>query len=91
MVADLKKAGVEEISDFMNMEDDLREKLVPVSDQEMAKLASICNRYPLVEITCSLSPPEEGDSYDPEEPINLKVNIARDEDSDDEEALAPFN
>ena len=27
-----KKAGVEEISDFMNMEDDVRNKLVPVSD-----------------------------------------------------------
>ena len=26
------KAQVEEISDFMNMEDDIRQKLVPVSD-----------------------------------------------------------
>ena len=34
----------------MNMEDDLRAKLLPVSDDQMARLANVCNRYPMVEI-----------------------------------------
>lgn len=42
------KAQVEEISDFMNMDDELREKLVQVSNDQMERLASVCNRYPIV-------------------------------------------
>ena len=45
------KAGVEEISDFMNMEDEDRENLVKVSQEQMEKLADVCNRYPMVEMS----------------------------------------
>jgi hypothetical protein len=35
-----KEAGVEEIADFMNMEDDLRQKLLPrIQSSEMEQLA----------------------------------------------------
>jgi len=32
----------------MNMDDELREKLVQVSNDQMERLASVCNRYPIV-------------------------------------------
>ena len=44
------KAQVEEISDFMNMDDDIRNDIMGVSEEQMAKLANVCNRYPMVEI-----------------------------------------
>jgi pre-mRNA-splicing helicase BRR2 len=34
----------------MNMEDDLREKLVPLGEAQMAQLAAVCNRYPNLEL-----------------------------------------
>lgn len=88
------KAGVEEIGDFMNMEDDVRTKLVPVSEAQMAKLAGVCNRYPLVELKYQT---EKGSETDPvgafalDEPIELVVTLQRDEDEDDKEALEVFN
>lgn len=42
---------MEDIGDFMNMDDDLRSKLLPIAESEMEKLANICNRYPLVELS----------------------------------------
>ena len=39
-----------DIADFMNMEDEDREKLVPLSEEQMADLASVCNRYPNLEL-----------------------------------------
>lgn len=96
LVSTLKaKAKVEEISDFMNMEDDIREKLVTVSEAQMAKLANVCNRYPLVELKYVT---ERGSSEDDpvgeyalNEPIELLVTLQRDEDEDDKEALEVFN
>ena len=78
----------------MNMEDDLRNELVPIPEKQMLKLADICNRYPLVEIKFETDRASKGDpvgSYAVEEPIELLVTLSRDEDEDDEEALAIFN
>lgn len=44
------KAGVVDIADFMNLEDEDREKLVPFSEQQMLKVATVCNRYPNFEL-----------------------------------------
>ena len=56
-----QKAGVEEISDFMNMEDEVREKLVKVSEKEMEELANVCNRYPMVELRYEADKMPDGD------------------------------
>jgi hypothetical protein len=50
MIENLKDASVSDIADFMNMEDDVREKFVPLSEDKMAKVASVCNRYPNLEL-----------------------------------------
>ncbi len=44
-----------DISDFMNMDDDVREKIMQIDENEMMKLAAICNRYPVVEMAYELS------------------------------------
>jgi len=57
----------------------LRAKLVPVSDDQMARLANVCNRYPMVEIKYET---ERGTSekdpigtYACDEPIELLVTL----------------
>ena len=82
-----QKAGVEEISDFMNMEDDQRNELVPVSEDQMARLANVCNRYPLVEIQFQTQKATDEDdpigSFSLDEKIDLTVTVMREEDEDD--------
>ena len=46
-----KQSQVEDISDFMNMEADERNALVQVSEEQMERLANVCNRYPVVELS----------------------------------------
>jgi len=81
----LKKANVQDITDFMNMDDELRDKIMQVSEQEMEKLASVCNRYPVVEMSYQMQKEE----FDAEESIVIDVTVSR-ADADDEEALAVF-
>jgi len=38
----------------MNMEDDLRSEILKVETQDMEKLAAVCNRYPVIEMSCKL-------------------------------------
>ena len=51
LVEKCKKVNVEDISDFMNMEDEVRDRLLQVSTQEMERLANVCNRYPGVSLS----------------------------------------
>lgn len=81
----MKKANVQDITDFMNMDDELRDKIMQVSEQEMEKLASVCNRYPVVEMSYQMQKEE----FDAEESIVIDVTVSR-ADADDEEALAVF-
>lgn len=59
----------------MNMEDEDREKIVPFTEQQMLKVASVCNRYPnfeliidQIEVLC-----EQGSST--EVPLTIKRDI----------------
>ena len=45
---------MEDIVDFMNMDDNLRLKLLKVNDKQMAKIAEVCNRYPNIEMEFKL-------------------------------------
>jgi len=67
------------------MDDELRDKIMQVSEQEMEKLASVCNRYPVVEMSYQMQKEE----FDAEESIVIDVTVSR-ADADDEEALAVF-
>lgn len=72
---------VQDISDFMNMDDDTRDKIMGLSEEEMGRLATVCNRYPVVELSYELSQP----SYGRDEHILLDVTLKRTD--DDEESL----
>ena len=75
----------------MNMDDDLRQKLVQVPEEQMERLANVCNRYPIVEIKCHTDKEENNKSiYSPGETVNLTVTVQRDEEDADEESLAVF-
>jgi len=50
LVETMKTEGIEEIADFVNMEDDVRAKVLPIPEKEMMRLAQICNRYPFVQV-----------------------------------------
>ena len=81
MIESLKdKAGVEDIADFMNMEDDQRDRLLNLDEDQMATLAEVCNRYPNLELNVENSPKDlKVDTCNSgESSLNLVVSIKRD-------------
>ncbi len=82
IIADLKKAKVEDVIDFMNMDEDLRAKIMSgISESQMAQIADVCNRYPTVEMEFSLDEKQYKDG----ESAELTINIRRPDVEDDED------
>ena len=69
----------------MNMDDDLRQKILKIEDDEMAKLATVCNRFPAVEMSFTLNKK----AYQVDDQVVVDVLLSRAE--DDEESLAVFD
>jgi pre-mRNA-splicing helicase BRR2 len=72
---------VESVLDIVELEDDVRERLLPFSEESMSDVAIFCNSYPSIDVSFDL-PEEEiiaGDS------ARLTIRLARDEDEEDEE------
>ncbi len=65
----------------MNMDDEIRDQLLGVTPEQMQVLATICNRYPIVEMSYNISQSECD--------VVLDVTISRDE--DEEAGLLVFN
>ncbi|CDW82626.1 u5 small nuclear ribonucleoprotein 200 kda helicase [Stylonychia lemnae] len=82
----LKSAKVDDIIDFMNMDDDLRQKILKLSDKELQKLANVCTRYPNVEMEFET----KEESYSDGDVAELIVTIRR-PDIEEKEELAVFN
>jgi pre-mRNA-splicing helicase BRR2 len=55
LIAQLSNVKVNDISDFMNMDDDDRDRIMQIDENEMMQLAAVCNRYPVVEMAYKLS------------------------------------
>lgn len=82
LVADLKKAKIEDIIDFMNMDEELRAKVLGgISESQMGQIADVCNRYPTVEMEFSLDEKQYKDG----ETAEMTVNIKRPDAEDDED------
>jgi pre-mRNA-splicing helicase BRR2 len=80
MIERLADAKVEDIADFMNMDDDQREKLVPLPSDQMSEVARVCNRYPNIELLLSKSKLRMSSETDQ---LELVVTLKRDiEESD---------
>jgi|LauGreDrversion4_2_1035121.scaffolds.fasta_scaffold12363_2 pre-mRNA-splicing helicase BRR2 len=81
-IADLKKVKVEDIIDFMNMDEDVRTKVMHgITETQMAYIADVCNRYPTIEIDFSLDEKQYKDG----ETAELTVNIRRPDEEDETE------
>jgi pre-mRNA-splicing helicase BRR2 len=51
MIENLKEKGrVEDVVDFMNMDESLRQELVPLEPGQMSELAAVCNKYPSMDL-----------------------------------------
>ncbi|XP_058793100.1 U5 small nuclear ribonucleoprotein 200 kDa helicase [Phymastichus coffea] len=78
--------GVETVFDIMELEDDVRNRLLQLSDQQMADVAKFCNRYPNIEMSYEVKNRERirhGRS------VNVQVELER-EDEVAGPVVAPF-
>ena len=50
IVENCKKNDVNEISDFMNLEDNERNEIVKFNNKQLNEVAEICNRYPFIDM-----------------------------------------
>ncbi|EFA74523.1 DEAD/DEAH box helicase [Heterostelium album PN500] len=60
-----KKAGLESIFDLLELEDSSRDKLLRMSNKEMEDVATVCNRYPDIELSYNIQDEDDihaGDS-----------------------------
>ena len=85
----LKKKGVEDIADFMNMEDEERKEVLKLNEHQIADIVKACNRYPSINIEKSIRNDQDvkfGDN------VVIDVTISREgEESDYKEYVyAPY-
>jgi len=66
-----QKAKVEDIADFMNMDDDLRQRLLNFTQTQMSEVATVCSRYPNLELQFEL----DKESYEDDDIAELEVII----------------
>ena len=91
LIEKAKQMEVEGIGDLMNMEEEDRNDLLKISDNEMERLAAICNRLPVVELSYQVKKVDQNDTgkeFEIGESVNVIVTVTRDE--EEEEALQAF-
>mmetsp|Transcript_31856 Transcript_31856/g.77625 ORF Transcript_31856/g.77625 Transcript_31856/m.77625 type:complete len:2179 (-) Transcript_31856:255-6791(-) len=88
LAAKCKNAGVETIFDVLDMEDDDRIKLLSMSDEKLADVATMCNAYPNVELKYTIEDPEDLTAGGR---VTVLVNLERDADDEDEEEMKDAN
>jgi len=77
VVDKLKQAGVNTVSEVMEMEDDQRESILNLSEAKMNQVALFCNAYPDLEVKFEVSRnPKAGAKCE------VMVTLSRDEDED---------
>merc|ERR1712038_182469 len=83
-----KDTGVESVFDIMELENDVRERLLEMNkdDPKLADVAQFCNRYPNIELEYSV---KHKDSLSAGAPVNVEVRLER-EDEVTGPVIAPF-
>merc|ERR1712062_912161 len=81
-----KEQEVESVFDIMELDDDVRNSLLELSDDQMADVARFCNRYPNIEVEYSAMNKE---SLSSGAPVNIEVRLER-EDEVTGPVIAPF-
>jgi len=78
--------GVESVFDIMELEDEDRNKLLNMTDMQMADVARFCNRYPNIELAYEVLDKEDLASG---QSVNIEVKLER-EDEVTGPVIAPF-
>jgi pre-mRNA-splicing helicase BRR2 len=78
--------GVETVFDIMELEDDVRSKLLQLTDAQMADVARFCNRYPNIDMKYQV---EDEDSIRSGSSVIVTVQLER-EDEVTGPVIAPF-
>lgn len=81
-----KDKHVESVFDIMELEDEVRDKLLELNDDQMADVARFCNRYPNIELEYVVLNKE---SLASGAPVNVEVKLER-EDEVTGPVIAPF-
>jgi len=81
-----QEKSVESVFDIMEMEDEDRNKLLSMTDQQMADVARFCNRYPNIELQYDVLDKEDLHSGSG---VNIEVKLER-EDEVSGPVIAPF-
>lgn len=78
--------GVESVFDIMDLEDEERNKLLRLDDNQMQDVARFCNRYPNIELSFEVQDKEDITAG---APVNVVVDLDR-EDEQPGPVIAPF-
>ena len=69
-----KDKGVEAVFDIMELEDDVRNQLLEMNNDQMADVARFCNRYPNIELEYAV---QDKDSLAYGSPVNVEVILLK--------------
>jgi pre-mRNA-splicing helicase BRR2 len=58
LVDSFKNKGVEDLSDFIDMEDEDRRALLKLDEEKIQEMADFCNHYPTVSLEFNVKNPE---------------------------------
>lgn len=80
IVQALKQKGVEDIADFMNMEDEERLAVLAMDEKQVAEIAKACNRYPSVSLSFDV---QDSEAIVTGEDMSIAIQLQREGDPDD--------
>ncbi|KAK2558441.1 U5 small nuclear ribonucleoprotein 200 kDa helicase [Acropora cervicornis] len=80
------EVDVESVFDIMDLEDEERNKLLRLDDNQMQDVARFCNRYPNIELSFEVN---DEDNISAGSPVNVIVDLDR-EDEQPGPVIAPF-
>jgi len=71
---------IESVFDILSLEDDVRNKLLQLSDDKMADVAIFCNSYPNIDVTFSI---EDEEGVCAGDPVTMFVKVEREVDEEE--------
>lgn len=84
LVEKCKNAGINDIGDLLEMDDEPRERLLNITQKQLEEVAQVCNRIPNFTIKARLADKDESEAS-VGETVSLVVAIEGDEDEEEEE------
>jgi pre-mRNA-splicing helicase BRR2 len=72
---------IESVFDILNLDDDVRNDLLLLSDDKMADVAAFCNNYPNVDVSYAV---QDADDIIAGEPMIVRVDLEREVDEDED-------